>query len=128
MGTEALMIAISVAVLASYWFSHLGRVLRFPSVVFLLLAGLLLREVTDASDATVLLPPGLLPVLGTIGLILIVLEGGLDLNLKPGRRKFLLATFAAATLGVFVTTAALAAALHYGLHLDWPIATLLAVP
>ena len=43
------------------------------------------------SDATVLLPPGLLPLLGTIGLILIVLEGGLDLNLKPGRRKFLLA-------------------------------------
>jgi potassium/hydrogen antiporter len=128
MGTEAFMIAISVAVLVSYWFSHLGRVLRFPSVVFLLLAGLFLREFTDARDATVLLPPGLLPVLGTIGLILIVLEGGLDLNLKPGRRKFLLATFTAATLGVLVTTAALAAAFHYGLKLDWPIAALMAVP
>lgn len=128
MGTEALMIGMSVAVLVSYWFSHLGRVLRFPSVVFLLVAGLLLREFTDARSATVLLPPGLLPVVGTIGLILIVLEGGLDLNLKPGRRKFLLATFSAATLGVVLTTAALAAAFHYGLELDWPLAALMAVP
>lgn len=128
MGTETLMIGLSVAVLVSYWFSHLGRVLRFPSVVFLLVAGLVLREVSDARDATVLLPPGLLPVLGTIGLILIVLEGGLDLNLKPGRRKFLLATFSAATMGVLLTTAVLAAAFHYGLQLDWPLATLMAVP
>jgi cell volume regulation protein A len=128
MGTEGFMIAISVAVLVSYWFSHLGRVLRFPSVVFLLMAGLLLRELSDARGVTVSLPPGLLPVLGTIGLILIVLEGGLDLNLKPGRRRFLLATFSAATLGVLATTAALAAAFHVGLRLDWPIAALMAVP
>jgi NhaP-type Na+/H+ or K+/H+ antiporter len=128
MGTEGLMIVISVCVLVSYWFSHLGRVLRFPSVVFLLAAGLILRQVTDARDTTVLLPPGLLPLLGTIGLILIVLEGGLDLNLKPGRRKFLLATFSAATLGVVLTTAVIAAALHYGLKLDWPMAALMAVP
>lgn len=128
MGTEALMIGISVAVLVSYWFSHLGRVLRFPSVIFLLAAGLVLREVTDARDATVLLPPGLLPVLGTIGLILIVLEGGLDLNLKPGRRRFLLATFTAATVGVVLTTAVIAAALHYGLDMAWPMAAVVAVP
>ena len=51
MGTETLMIGLSVAVLVSYWFSHLGRVLRFPSVVFLLIAGLVLREVSDARDA-----------------------------------------------------------------------------
>ena len=50
MGTETLMIGLSVAVLVSYWFSHLGRVLRFPSVVFLLIAGLVLREVSDARD------------------------------------------------------------------------------
>lgn len=128
MGTETLMIVISVCVLVSYWFSHLGRRLRFPSVVFLLAAGLALRQVTDAWDVTVRLPAGLLPVLGTIGLILIVLEGGLDLNLKPGRRKFLLYTFSAATVGVLLTSAALAALLHRGLGIGWPLAALMAVP
>jgi hypothetical protein len=36
MTTEAWQIGISVAVLLSYWFLHLGQRLRFPSVVFLL--------------------------------------------------------------------------------------------
>lgn len=128
MGTEVLMIGMSVCVLVSYWFSHLGQQLRFPSVVFLLAAGLILREFTDTRQATVLLPPGLLPLLGTIGLILIVLEGGLDLNLKPGRRNFLLRTFGAAVLGVVVCSAAIAAGFHYALDIDWPLATLMAVP
>lgn len=128
MGTEGLMIGISVCVLVSYWFSHLGRQLRFPSVVFLLAAGLALREFTDWRGSTVVLPPGLLPLLGTIGLILIVLEGGLDLNLKPGRRNFLLRTFSAAVLGVFLCTAVVAAGFHYLLALDWPVAVLMSVP
>ena len=128
MGTEALLIVISVCVLVSYWFSHLGRQLRFPSVILLLGAGLALREATDAYQVTLAVPPDLLPLLGTIGLILIVLEGGLDLNLKPGRRRFLLRTFGAAVLGVLLGTAALAAACHYGLGLAWPVAALMAVP
>ena len=122
------MITISACVLVSYWFSHLGRVLRFPSVVFLLAAGLLLREFTDLRATTVLLPPGLLPVVGTIGLILIVLEGGLDLNLKPGRRRFLIGTFNAALVGVALSSAALTAVFHFALGIDWPKAALMAVP
>lgn len=69
------MIVISVCALVSYWFSHIGSVLRFPSVVFLLATGLGMRELTDSYDATVVPGPGLLPLLGTVGLIL-----GLMLN------------------------------------------------
>ncbi len=128
MGTEATLIVISACVLMSYWFSHLGRRLRVPSVVLLLAAGLLLREFTDQRHSTQILPADLLPVLGTIGLILIVLEGGLDLNLRPGRRRFLLSTFGAAALGVVLCIAALAGGLHWGLRIAWPQAALLAVP
>lgn len=128
MGTEATLIVISACVLLSYWFSHLGRLLRVPSVVLLLGAGLLLREFTDQRHSTQILPDELLPVIGTIGLILIVLEGGLDLNLRPGRRRFLLSTFGAATLGVLLCIAALAIGLRLGLGLAWPQAALLAVP
>jgi len=122
------MIAISVCVLVSYWFSHLGRQLRFPSVVFLLAAGLALREATDRYQTTIELPPGLLPLLGTIGLILIVLEGGLDLDLKPGRRRFLLRTFNSALFGVVGTSAAIAAALVYAWDLSWTTAAMMAIP
>jgi NhaP-type Na+/H+ or K+/H+ antiporter len=128
MGTEKTMIVISACVLVSYWFSHLARVLRVPSVVLLLAAGLLLREFTDHRQTTQILPADLLPVLGTIGLILIVLEGGLDLNLRPGRRRFLLSTFGAAAFGVVLCSAALAVGLHLALGVAWPQAALLAVP
>lgn len=105
LGTDAALIVISVSVLLSYWFSHIGRRFRLPSVVFLLAAGLSFRKITDAWGSTVLPPAGVLPVLGTIGLILIVLEGGLDLNLEPGRgrRVFLLRTLGAAVAGTVGT-------------------------
>jgi len=128
MSTEVMMLVISLCVLVSYWFSHLSATLRFPSVVFLLTTGLLLRQLTDWKQIEVEIAPSMLPLLGTIGLILIVLEGGLDLNLKPGRRAFLLRTFATAAVGVVLCTAALAAAFHYGFALEWAKATLMAVP
>ena len=122
------LIALSVAVLLSYWYLHLGRQLRFPSVVFLLLTGLALRVATDLSGVAIDLPSGLLPTLGTIGLILIVLEGALDLNLAPGRSGFVRRTFGAALLGVLGTTAVVAAVMALAFDLGWREATLLAIP
>ncbi|MDE2146134.1 MAG: hypothetical protein KGJ24_05550 [Burkholderiales bacterium] len=128
MDTPTVMIGISAAVLLSYWFNHLGRVWRFPSVVFLLLAGLLLRAATDAAGLSVQPPGALLSVLGTLGLILIVLEGALDLDLVAGRRGFLQRTFGAAALGVLGGTAALAALMKLLFAMPWPSAVLLAIP
>lgn len=128
MGTETMLIGISAAVLLSYWFSHLGRRLRIPSVVFLIGSGIALRELTDSHAATPPLPPGLLPLLGTVGLILIVLEGALDLELRPGQRRFLLRTFGAAAAGVAACAAVFATALAWALDLPWATALLLATP
>ncbi len=119
---------ISAAVLVSYWYMHLAKVLRFPAVVFLLATGLGLRKATDFYGVTVELSPDLLPLLGTVGLILIVLEGALDLDLKPGRRIFLLRTFSAAALGVVLSSAAVAGALHLAFDLEWSTAALMAIP
>lgn len=128
MDTSVAMIGISAAVLVSYWFNHVAAVLRLPAVVFLLLTGLLLRGATDILGATVVPHAALLPLLGTVGLILIVLEGALDLELVPGKRRFLQRTFAAAVLGVLVGAGAIAALLHLGLGLGWTHAALVAMP
>ena len=122
------LIALSVAVLLSYWYLHLGRQLRFPSVVFLLLTGLALRLASDVGGIDLDLPAGLLPTLGTIGLILIVLEGALDLNLAPGRGGFVRRTFGAALLGVLGATAGVATVMALSFDLGWREATLLAIP
>lgn len=128
MDTSAALVLISLAVLLSYWYLHLGRQLRFPAVVFLLFTGLALRAGADVAGWQVDVPPGLLPVLGTVGLILIVLEGALDLKLSPGRRAFLWRTFGAAAIGVVVTAAAVALPVKYLFDLSWMHAVLVAMP
>ena len=128
MSTEYALIGISAAVLLSYWYSHLARVLRLPAVIFLLVTGIVLREMLHRQGIEAPLPPGLLPLLGTVGLILIVLEGALDLDLHPGRRSFLLRTFSSAALGVFLCTAVVGVALHAVFGLAWMPALLLATP
>lgn len=106
------MFVIGGAVLLSYWFSHLAGRYRVPSVVLLLITGILARMATHFTHSSVVFPPQLLPLLGTAGLVLIVLEGALDLRLEPGRRSFLLRTFGAAALGVAATTLAISVAME----------------
>lgn len=122
------MFGISIAVLLSYWFNHLAVRYRFPSVVLLLLAGVALRAITHHYNAVVLLPQQLIPLLGTSGLVLIVLEGSLDLRLDPDRKVFLLRTFATAAIGVAATTLLLAAMLAAMFKLPMLIACLVAAP
>ena len=128
MTANAIMIGAAVAVLLSYWFSHLARRYRLPSVLLLLLCGLAARIATSATGTTVQVPPALISVLGTTGLMLIVFEGALDLHLDPGRRAFLLRTFNAAAVGLLLTTAALGVLLSLAFGLPAELAVLAAVP
>ena len=125
---HVLMIGSSAAVLLSYWFNHLSRNYRLPSVMLLLLSGVLARVVTHAYHATVALPQALISTLGTAGLVLIVLEGALDLRLESGRRRFLMSTFGAAALGVGLTTVALGVLMNALFGLPMPLALLAGAP
>lgn len=128
MSSDIVMIGIGAAVLASYWFIHLARRYRLPSVVLLLVAGILLRVVTHWQHNSLILPPQVIPMLGTAGLVLIVLEGALDLRLEPGRRAFLLRTFGAAGLGIACTVLAVSFALKFVFDLSWLSALIVAAP
>jgi NhaP-type Na+/H+ or K+/H+ antiporter len=122
------MIGFGIAVLLSYWFSHLANRYRIPSVVLLLAVGVLVRAITHFYHNTPALPPQLLPLLGTSGLVLIVLEGALDLRLSPGRHAFLLRTFGAAALGVASTTFIIALLMKTVFGLHWITALLISTP
>lgn len=122
------MIVIGGAVLLSYWFSHIAGRYGIPSVVLLLIAGIVARTATHFSHTSVVFPAQLLPLLGTSGLVLIVLEGALDLRLESGHRSFLLRTFGAAALGVGATTMATASLLERFFGLPVLQALLVAAP
>jgi Kef-type K+ transport system membrane component KefB len=85
--TNTAILAASGLLLLAYGIEHFGRRFRVPSVVLLIVAGLIARQVLDAFGWRFHWVEPIVPVIGTIGLILIVLEGALDLTVtrKPAR-------------------------------------------
>jgi potassium/hydrogen antiporter len=119
MDASLLIIVLSLSVLVSYVFDLLSSRFRTPSVVLLLATGLILRQVLDYAGVQVPLVGPTLATLGTIGLILIVLEGALDLDAEPTKRRLIQRTFASASLTIIVTTGLIAGTLY--LLLDEPL-------
>ncbi|PAS95618.1 MAG: hypothetical protein CGU28_11990 [Candidatus Dactylopiibacterium carminicum] len=122
------MVVLSLIVLVAYLFDFFGRFTRVPAVVSLIFTGLVLRAVADAVGWQLALPAGLLPVLGTFGLILIVLEGTLDLRLTRERVPMILRAAGCATLGVVLTGALFAGVLVLWLGASWQLAVVHALP
>lgn len=78
--------ALSGLVIVSYVFSLISARTRIPTVLMLLLLGVGIREMTSALGSHVEIPLDFIQFFGVLGLILILLEAGLDLNLS--REKF----------------------------------------
>lgn len=78
-----LIIEASAIIILSFFFSELSRKTNIPSVLMLILLGIGLKLLLDglAIESPDLFP--LLEVLGIVGLIMIVLEAALELELKP---------------------------------------------
>lgn len=128
MDPNLIILALSAIVIAAYAFDILGRRLKLPSVVLLLGSGIVLRRVLDGVGWSVPYLDDLLPVLGTIGLVLIVLEGALDLELSHDKKPLVLRTLFAAVVGLALSLVVIAAVLHLLLDADWTRAILTACP
>lgn len=128
MKTEVLLIVLSVSVIVAHWFDRLALRWRIPSVVFLLAAGLFCRQLVHWWGIEFSLSTGLLPLLGTVGLILIVFEGALDLRLDASHSHLLKRTFLMAALSIGVTGLALALAISAIAQIEFTLAFLVAMP
>jgi NhaP-type Na+/H+ or K+/H+ antiporter len=84
MTDRALLVLAGLFVFA-YLLEVVGRRTKVPGVVLLIATGMIAREILDHVGLELRFVEVLLPVVGTIGLILIVLEGSLDLELRRER-------------------------------------------
>ena len=82
MNPNTIIFILSAAILISYLFELIGSKTRLPSVVLLLFFGIFLRILADWGFFTLPEMDAMLPALGTVGLILIVLEGAMDLSVS----------------------------------------------
>ena len=87
--TIYVVVALCVMLLMAYVFDLSAPKTKIPSVILLLIMGGLARfaglKIPDLSD--------FLPALGTLGLILIVLEGSLELELNRSKTKLIVRSF-----------------------------------
>ena len=80
--TLSLIITICVLILIAYSFDITSKHTKIPTVIFLLLLGYVVKKLVLFFDLRIVDVSSLLPIFGTLGLILIVLEGALELQLS----------------------------------------------
>lgn len=122
------ILAVSALLVFAYLLDILGRRHRLPSVVLLVVTGMIARQLMDRTGLHLAWVDPLVPIIGTLGLILIVLEGALDLSLRRDRAAMIGRAVASAALGFAIFVAAFAALFHLWLALDPAQATLAAIP
>ena len=116
LNTEEILIVACSLVVLSYIFSIISRYIRVPSVLLLLFAGIGFRAIADAYSLNIAFSNQLIEALGVIGLIMIVLEAGLDLKLGKNKIKLIRDSFFSATIILVISTALLTYILNYWLH------------
>ena len=108
-----LIIAASLVIIISFLFNEFARKTNIPSVLMLILLGLLMGAGLQAMgiDKPEFLP--VLKILGTVGLIMIVLEAALELELKREKAIPITKAFVIALIGLVSSTWVAALILNY---------------
>jgi len=93
MTTYTILIILSGLVIFSYLFDLVASKTKVPSVLLLLLLGIGLRLLVDNLKIQTFNFLSILPTLGTVGLILIVFEGSLELKYDQHKNKIIKSAF-----------------------------------
>lgn len=107
--TITIIITLCSLLLIAYVFDLTSSLTKIPSVLLLLLLGWLVRESSGFFNIQIPSLSRFLPFLGTIGLILIVLDGSLELEFNISKKSvikksFLLAFSSIVVLAVFLAS------------------------
>ena len=126
--TYHLIIIFSVTIIISYFFNLYAKKSGIPAVLLLIGLGIGINYVLRFSGFP---KPNLLPileVLGVVGLILIVLEAALDLQLLKEKVGLIIKSFLVALIGLAGTAYLAALALNYLMEVEVLNALLYTIP
>lgn len=116
LNTEEILIVICSLIVLSYLFSIASRYIRVPSVLLLLFAGIGFRAIADANEMSISFSDQLIESLGVVGLIMIVLEAGLDLKVRRDKLKLIRDSFFSAFFIFAISAVLLTFILNYWLN------------
>ena len=115
--TYYILIAFCVIILLAYFFDITAKYSKIPGVLLLILTGIGLNHLADYFSMYIPEINKILPVMGTLGLVLIVLEGSMDLTLRKNKTRLiagsLFSSISLLLIFVFVFTCIAVYFLHY---------------
>jgi cell volume regulation protein A len=111
--TTTIIITFCVLLLIAYVFDLTASKTKIPSVILLLLLGWMVKQLTVLLFIPLPDFSPILPILGTVGLILIVLEGSLELELNKSKLRLIRTSFLGALLPMIALAFLLAFAFRY---------------
>ena len=111
--TLTIILTFCVLLLIAYVFDLTSSKTKVPSVILLLLLGWTVKQLTAWFDIQLPNFSAVLPVLGTVGLILIVLEGSLELELNKSKFGLIRKSFIGALLPMIALAFLLAFSFRY---------------
>lgn len=123
-----IIITISILLLIAYIFESTSSKTRIPSIILLLFLGFFLNIFAKMLKINIPDIQILLPVLGTVGLILIVLEGALELELNKQKSNLLISSFIIALLAIIIKSVLLAIIFKVIFNISFVSALINAVP
>ena len=111
--TATIIIAFSLLLLMAYVFDITASKTKIPSVILLLLLGFGVKLMS--ANFTIEVPnlDSFLPILGTVGLILIVLEGSLELEINKSKLPLIFKSTVIALIPLLILSVSIAYYLYY---------------
>ncbi|MGD1848171.1 MAG: cation:proton antiporter [Salibacteraceae bacterium] len=123
-----IIIGASLILILSYIFNLLAKKTNVPSVLMLIVLGIILNLTGDLTGIGNYDWFPILEVLGSVGLIMIVLEAALDLELKREKRGLIFKAFGTALIGLLACGFTIAGVLNVVLDVGFLNSLLYAIP
>ncbi len=128
-----IILGISVVTILSFFFNMLSNRLNIPSVILLIVSGVLIQfgvgelgfDIKEINTELFVL----LEIFGLVGLVMIVLEAALDLKLNRENKWILIKSLLVALFILLVTSFSIAAVFYYLLNIEnFTMALIHAIP
>lgn len=126
--TLAIIISICALLLIAYLFDLTSSKTKIPSVILLLILGWSVRQLTGFSGLHLPDFSTVLPILGTLGLVLIVLEGALELELNKSKIQLIKKTVFGSILPIIALAFLLAYLFYYFGYFSYKNSLINAIP
>lgn len=123
-----ILIVLCSLVLISHAFNVIAKYLKIPSVLLLISLGIVLKYGSIYLDLRTFEISDVVSFLGSIGLILIVLEGVLDLQIARKNFGIIRASFGAALFILLLSVGSIASLFYFWFNVDLTRALINAIP